>query len=102
MDIALIRRLLPYVADFGSPAFRRWVLDMFPHKGAQKVKSIVDVMHQRSVEIYRSKKEALKQGDEAVTQQIGEGKDLMSILCAQCAPFNATELLLTFVSPRPQ
>ena len=81
MEIALIRRLLPYVAEFGSPAFRRWILDMFPHKGAQKVKSIVDVMHQRSVEIYQSKKEALEQGDEAVTQQIGEGRDLMSILC---------------------
>ena len=80
MDIALLRRLVPYVAEFGTPTFRRWVLDMLPHKGVQKLKSIVDVMHYRSVEIYRSKKEALEKGDEAVAQQIGEGRDLMSIL----------------------
>ena len=81
MDIALLRRLVPYVAEFGTPTFRRWVLDLLPHKGVQKLKSIVDVMHYRSVEIYRSKKEALEKGDEAVSQQIGEGRDLMSILC---------------------
>ena len=80
MNIAILRRLVPYVAEFGTPTFRRWVLDMLPHKGVQKLKSIVDVMHYRSVEIYRSKKEALEKGDEAVAQQIGEGRDLMSIL----------------------
>ena len=79
-EVSLLRRLVPYVSDLGPPAFRRWLLDMFPHKGVQKLKSIVDVMHYRSVEIYRSKKEALEKGDEAVAQQIGEGRDLMSIL----------------------
>ena len=47
----------------------------------QNMKYIVDTMWRRSQEIYASKKRAFEQGDEAVAQQIGEGKDLMSILC---------------------
>ena len=85
MNIAILRRLVPYVTEFGTPTFRRWVLDMLPHKGVQKLKSIVDVMHERSVEIYKLKKQALDQGDEAVAHQVGEGKDIMSILCT-CKP----------------
>ncbi|EJF59821.1 cytochrome P450 [Dichomitus squalens] len=80
LETTLLRRLLPYVSEFGSPAFRRWVVERFPHKGVQKLKSVVDVMNYRSIEIYRSKKQALEQGDEAVARQVGEGKDLMSIL----------------------
>ena len=38
-------------------------------------------MHERSVEIFTEKKNALENGDEKVARQIGEGHDLMSILC---------------------
>ncbi|EJF59817.1 cytochrome P450 [Dichomitus squalens LYAD-421 SS1] len=79
-EVSLLRRLVPYVSDLGPPAFRRWLLDMFPHKGVQQLKSIVDVMHERSLEIFQLKKQALEQGDEAVAHQVGEGKDIMSIL----------------------
>ena len=60
------------------------------------------ILNRRSVEIYEDKKRALRQGDEAVMKQIGEGKDIMSILstsicastiimfdnpsCPQCGP----------------
>ncbi|KAI1784550.1 cytochrome P450 [Ganoderma leucocontextum] len=80
LNIALLRRLLPYVVDFGTPAFRRWVVDMIPHKPVQDLKSIIDIMHERSVEIYRTKKQALEAGDDSVAQQVGEGRDIMSIL----------------------
>ncbi|TBU37650.1 hypothetical protein BD309DRAFT_599912, partial [Dichomitus squalens] len=76
----LLRRLVPYVSDLGPPAICRWLLDMFPHKGVQQLKSIVGVMHERSLEIFQLKKQALEQGDEAVAHQVGEGKDIMSIL----------------------
>ncbi|KAM5533780.1 hypothetical protein V8D89_012555 [Ganoderma adspersum] len=80
LNIALLRRLLPYVTDLGTPAFRRWVLDRLPYKPAQELKSIVDIMHERSIAIYRAKKAALDAGDDSVAQQIGEGRDIMSIL----------------------
>ena len=42
----------------------------------------VRMMRTRSREIYEQKKLALAQGDEAVKLQIGEGKDIMSVLGA--------------------
>ena len=80
IGLAFWRRLLPYIPDWGSPAFWRKVVELIPHKGVQKMKTIVDTIHQRSVDIYQQKKRALEEGDEKVTRQIGEGKDIMSIL----------------------
>ena len=42
----------------------------------------MDVLHKTTVEIFEAKKKALEEGDEAVAQQIGQGKDFMSILSA--------------------
>ena len=42
----------------------------------------MDVLHNTTVEIFESKKKALEEGDEAVTRQISQGKDFMSILSA--------------------
>ncbi|RPD61500.1 cytochrome P450 [Lentinus tigrinus ALCF2SS1-6] len=89
IGLSFWRRLLPYIPEWGSPAFWRWVVELIPHEGLQKMKSIVDTMHQRSVEIYEQKKRALEEGDEKVTRQIGEGKDIMSILMR--ANMNASE-----------
>lgn len=78
----MVRRLLPYLPEIGSASFRGKVVDVIPHRGVQKMKAVVDVMHRRTVEIYNGKKLALEKGDEAVTRQVGEGKDIMSILRA--------------------
>ena len=47
----------------------------------QQARSIIDLMHETSLEIYAKKLDALQHGDEAVREQIGYGKDIMSILC---------------------
>ncbi|KAI0355250.1 cytochrome P450 [Trametes cingulata] len=80
VDIQLWRRLVPYLTDIGTPWLRRKALELIPHKGLQKVRHIVDILHQHAVAIYEEKKRALEEGDEALSQKIGEGKDLMSIL----------------------
>lgn len=41
----------------------------------------MDTMENQASVVFSMKKEALKAGDEAVVQQVGEGKDIMSILC---------------------
>lgn len=64
----------------GPASFRRFVVDILPIRKVQDIKSIVDVLHNTSVEILNIKKKALKEGDKAMTSQIGQGKDLMSIL----------------------
>jgi len=80
LEINSLRMLGPYAVRFGSPVFRRRVLDMIPHAKLQKVKRIVDVMSNSATDIFERKKQALEAGDEATVQQIGEGKDIMSIL----------------------
>ena len=57
-------------------------MDILPWKNLHAVRDIVDVLHNTSVEIYEGKKKALEEGDEGVTQQIGQGNDIISILSA--------------------
>ena len=47
---------------------------------------ISDAMHARSVRIINEKRAALAGGDEALKQQVGEGKDIMSVLRESFAP----------------
>ncbi|KAF8962739.1 cytochrome P450 [Flammula alnicola] len=65
---------------FLSTLFRRFVVDLLPWKSLHDLRDIIDVLHNTSVEIFESKKKALKEGDEAVATQIGQGKDILSIL----------------------
>ncbi len=72
--------LLPYVADIGPAAFRRRIVEALPINNIQRLKDISDIMYERSVLIYNEKKAALEKGDDALKHQVGEGRDIMSIL----------------------
>ncbi|KAI0746721.1 cytochrome P450 [Daedaleopsis nitida] len=76
----IVRLTLPLVSRIGTASFRRRVVEMIPNANVQRLREISDVMHQRSVLIYNEKKAALEKGDEALKHQIGEGRDIMSIL----------------------
>ena len=66
----------------GTPKFRRFIIGILPWKIVHEVQDIVDVLHNTSVEIFEAKKKTLGEGDEAVTRQIDQGKDITSILSA--------------------
>ena len=68
------------LAKLGTPKFRRFILDIIPWKTLHQLRDISDVIHNTAVEIINSKKRALEDGDEAVARQIGQGKDILSIL----------------------
>ncbi|KAF8966256.1 cytochrome P450 [Flammula alnicola] len=72
--------LLAPLSKIGTPKFQRFVIDILPWKNLHEVRDVVDVLHNTSVEIFESKKKALVEGDEALAHQIGQGKDIMSIL----------------------
>ncbi|KAK2465775.1 hypothetical protein APHAL10511_002319 [Amanita phalloides] len=72
--------ILPIAARLLSMKTRRWIVDLLPSRRLHRVRDIVDVIRQLSVEIYESKKKYLIEGDEAVTKQIGAGKDVLSVL----------------------
>lgn len=76
----VIRLMLPALSKIGTASFRRRVVEMVPNSDVQRLREISDVMHERSVLIYNEKKAALEKGDESLKHQIGEGRDIMSIL----------------------
>jgi hypothetical protein len=78
-----IRQFLPYAMKCGPAWFRRLIfLDLSPLKRLRQMRDIVDVMEETSEQVFNSKKEAFLRGDEAVLNQVGKGKDILSILCA--------------------
>ena len=66
--------------SIGTPAFREWLVGLVPSQSMKETKRIADTLYSQSKAIIDSKKSLLKAGDEAFLQQVGEGKDIMSIL----------------------
>lgn len=71
---------LPTLVKLGPPRFRRFMVNLLPFKNVRRLRDIVGIMHNTSVEILEEKRRALKEGDDAVAGQIGRGKDIISIL----------------------
>lgn len=80
MQLNILRRIVPYLPDIGSPWLKRKLVELFPSKNVQKLLYITDLVHEKAVGIYQEKKRMIEQGDEALKHKVGEGKDLMSIL----------------------
>ena len=68
------------LVKLGPPRFRRFLVDLLPFKTARRLRDIVDVIHNTSIDILESKRRALRESDEAAGVQIGRGKDIISIL----------------------
>ena len=73
--------LMPIALKIGTPCFRRAIVDLIPSEIIRKLRDIVVILYNTSVEILEIKKEALRGGDQALAAQIGKGKDIISILC---------------------
>ncbi|KAF9043397.1 cytochrome P450 [Panaeolus papilionaceus] len=67
----------------GTPAFRHWAITYLPIPALRKLRDLVDELHQTSLSIYQGKKQALMEGEEKVREQVGRGKDILSILMKQ-------------------
>lgn len=76
----LPRQFLPWIVKMGPASLRRKIGKLIPWKDLHRIFDLVDIMDATSREIYDQKKEALAKGDDAVLQQVGMGKDIMSIL----------------------
>ena len=76
------RMLAAYLERLGPPKFRRWLADLviilIPDKNLGRLKTIINTMDDTANIILRQKKEEEKEG---IQHNVGEGKDVMSILC---------------------
>ena len=70
----------PTLRRLGSPRFQRWLAERWPNPHVKKALHVIDVLEETSRQIYLDKKAALQNGDEKVTHQVKEGKDIMSRL----------------------
>lgn len=77
----MARQFVAYARYLGPKSFRAFIMRYIPFKNFRRIKRISDIMHNSSVEILRLKEQALNEGDKATMAQVGEGKDIMSILC---------------------
>ncbi|KAH7928038.1 cytochrome P450 [Leucogyrophana mollusca] len=74
------RQNLLWVVKIGPASFRKFLVKITPWKPLRDLDKIVGIMDKTSTEVFHSKKAALAKGDEAVLQQVGQGKDIMSVL----------------------
>lgn len=78
--------MLPYLVKIGPSSFRSFIVRMMPSSDVQALRVATDIMYATSTRIIDDKKAALEKGDEAVVEQVGRGKDIMSILCMPAMP----------------
>ncbi|KAI0648488.1 cytochrome P450 [Trametes meyenii] len=74
------RILLATYVRYGPAWLGRKIVEVLPYEPAQRMIKVSDALHERSLKIINAKKKALEQGDEALKHQVGEGKDIMSVL----------------------
>ena len=79
-NLSLARQFLPFVVKCGTPALLGFLARIVPWKDLREVVDIVDIMDASTTVIYQQKIDALRAGDDAMMQQVGEGKDIMSVL----------------------
>ncbi|KAF7370352.1 hypothetical protein MSAN_00666600 [Mycena sanguinolenta] len=73
-------QLLPFLLRTTPAAFRRWMINFVPMSDLHLARDLVDVMDNNSRQILAKKTEAIAKGDAAVMEQVGQGKDIMSLL----------------------
>ncbi|KAL1663583.1 cytochrome P450 [Schizophyllum commune] len=72
--------VLPKVYNLGPAWLRRAVVNLIPSPTMHVLRDMSDLMWNTSKEIYSQKVAALQAGDAAVEKQVGQGKDLLSLL----------------------
>ncbi|KAK7695516.1 hypothetical protein QCA50_000152 [Cerrena zonata] len=76
----LLMRIVPFLTRIVPPAFSRRFLEFLPWKRVHKSMEISDAIYETARAVLESKRTALASGDEAVSSQISEGKDIISVL----------------------
>lgn len=65
-----------------SNKIKGYLVDLVPNRGIKELKASTDTVWTRSTEVYNEKRKTLLAGDEALKSQVGEGKDILSVLRA--------------------
>ena len=78
--MAALRLFVVYFDKLGSASFRRWIAERVPWRNFQACKGVIDSMDDEACKIVDERKAAMAKGGEAVIQEYGQRKDLLSLL----------------------
>ena len=56
-------------------------MERLPSRRIQRLRTLKKTLHEEMKALFLVKKEAIEKGDEVTLQDVGESKDLLSILC---------------------
>lgn len=74
------RRLLPWIRRTYPSSWLRLATDVLPYAPLRHMRDISDSVCMAARQVLHRKLELLKHGGDALAHEIGEGKDLMSVL----------------------
>ena len=75
------RPLLPWLRRNVPLGLLRWATEVLPGPALRHMRAISDSVYATTQQVLQRKKEMLKQGGASLAHEVGEGKDLMSVLC---------------------
>ncbi|RPD53163.1 cytochrome P450 [Lentinus tigrinus ALCF2SS1-7] len=74
------RLYLPWVRRIFPRSWLRWATEVLPWPALRHMRGISDSVYMASLEVLQRKRELLKHGRDSLSNEVGEGKDLVSIL----------------------
>ena len=78
----MYRSLLPHVSKIFPPKVLKFVGKMLPWPSLNEIIDLSETLNANARRIYETKKRLLELGDDATVKQVGNGKDIISLLCA--------------------
>ena len=76
------RNFLPYLTEVFHPKVLKIMGKVVPWRALNRIIEITDIINANTKEIYEEKKRLLESGDSATVKQVGDGKDIISLLSA--------------------
>jgi hypothetical protein len=80
-NLQMFRPLTHYATTYIPAKLLRWVAERMPSQSLRKMINMSDIIYGTAERLWKEKLVMFEHGDEHVTNQLGEGRDLMSILC---------------------
>jgi hypothetical protein len=76
------RIFLPYLTKVFHPKVLKFMGKVTPWRALNRIIELTDIINANTREIYDTKKRLLESGDIATVKQVGDGRDIISLLSA--------------------
>ena len=80
--LAVPRTIFPYLHRIFHPKILKFMGQIVPWKNLNHLIKLADIINANARGIYETKKRLLETGDDTTVKQVGDGKDIISLLSA--------------------